>query len=230
MKTVMSWWGHQHYIRCASHVWVWGPLCLTAPPIHTLAYSKLVPSFCSCQKAEGKKQRITKMWGVYCWEYFSQIFMSENCRVVNRQHIDRDRDREVCLYWTIYMIWKLSWCTYGNCFVNPITKTKIASSSHSPISTKLALLWSALPKCLKLFDSVCVWQVILSPWYYPLHVMCSLGRHHTGMFTEEQSWENWSHFHWCLPKKRVEKHLQVLNIFLKFLWKSELEWNSEEIK
>jgi hypothetical protein len=101
MKTVMSWWGHQHYIRCASHVWVWGPLCLTAPPIHTLSYSKHVPSFCSCQKAAGKKQRITKMWGVYCWEYFSKIFMSENCRVVNRQHIDRDRDREVCLYWTI---------------------------------------------------------------------------------------------------------------------------------
>ncbi len=206
--------------------------CLTGPPLHTLAYSKLVPSFCSCQKAAGKEKRITKMWGVYSWEYFSQNFMSENCRVVNQQdiHRDRDRDREICLYWAICnMIWKLSWCAYGNCFVNPITKTKIAPSSHSPISTKLALLWSALPKCLKLYVSVCVWQVILSPWYYPLHVMCSFGRHHTGMFTEEQSWENWSHFHWCLQKKGVEKYLQFLNIFLKFLWKSESEWNSEEI-
>jgi hypothetical protein len=152
----------------------------------------------------------------------------QNCRIVNQQDIDRDR--EVCLYWAICnMIWKLSWCTYGNSFVNLITKTKIAPSSHSPISTKLALLWSALPKCLKPFVPVCVWQVILSSWYYPLRVVCSFERHHTGMFTEEQSWENWSHFHWCLRKKRVEKYLQFLNIFLKFLWKSETEWNSEEI-
>jgi hypothetical protein len=86
------------------------------------------------------------MWGFYSWEYFSQNFMSENCRVVNQQDIDRDR--EVCLYWAICnMIWKLSWCTYGNCFLNPITKTKIASLSHSPISTKLALLWNASSYC-----------------------------------------------------------------------------------
>jgi hypothetical protein len=157
------------------------------------------------------------MWRVYCWEYFSQNFMSENCRVVNWQHIDTDTDtdREVCLYWEICnMIWKLSWCTYGNCSVNPITKTKIASSSHSPISTKLALLWSALPKCLKLFDSVCVWQVILSPWYYPLHVMCSFGRHHYWYVYGGTILRKLKPFSLMPPKKKSRKILAVSQHFL----------------
>jgi len=100
-------------------------------PLHI---QNLFHLFALVKKLPGKNKRITKMWGVYSLEYFSQNFMSENCRVVNQQDIDRDRDRdiEVCLYWAICnMIWKLSWRTYGNCFVNPVTKTKIASSSHS---------------------------------------------------------------------------------------------------